>query len=230
MTEEINTNCWLLVIDTDSYSGNFERELTAYLVGQVGDCCVGTEMATIFKEDIKTNKPPVDFDNTVFSVHDEHGVARPCTIFPTPGWYNDGKGGHYRVGDEARALKTYKKTEEAEIDQQKVHFEGYLKDVPAGWTEADVRDKISRLEKQLARVKKLKKLKRVAKYPAYQSVAIFFLDKPSKETITWLKERAKGYPAARKKSCSWEQGPAPKIIGWRLIKNTVTRVQKGKRI
>lgn len=223
MVEQINTDCWLLVIDTDSYSGNFERELTAYLTGQVGECGVGDKMAEIFVEDAKTNKPPVNFDNEVFSEPDDKGCARPCIIFPTPGWYNDGMGGHYRAGDEENALKTYQKTENAEIDREKARYEGYLKNMPAGWTEKDVRRELKALEKRRNEAKARKK---VGKSPAYQSVGIFFYDKPSKKTIEWLKERAKGYPEARKKAYDWDRGLAPKITGWRLIKNEVTRTQK----
>ena len=223
MTEEINTDCWLLVIDTDSYSGNFERELTAYLTGQLGECGVGDKMADIFAEDAKTNKPPVNFDVEVFSEPDDKGCARPCTIFPTPGWCNDGMGGHYKVGDEEKALKEYQKTQEDEVNREKARYEGYLKNMPPGWTEKAVRRELKTLEKRLDDAKKLKK---VRKYPAYQSVAIFFLDKPSKKTIEWLKERAKGYPEARKKAYDWDRGPAPKITGWRLIKNEVVRTQK----
>lgn len=225
MIENINTDCWLLVIDTDSYSGNFERELTAYLTGQIGECGVGDKLAAIFAEDAKTNKPPVNFDDLVLSEADEHGCARPCTIFPTPGWYNDGMGGHYKAGGEKSALKTYQKTEEDEVNREKARYEGFLKKLPAGWTEKSVRRELKELEKRLAAAKKLKK---VAKFPAYQSVAIFFHDRPSKEVIEWLKERAKGYPEARKKAHDhdWDREPAPKITGWRVIKNEVARTQK----
>lgn len=33
------------IIDTDSYSGNFEREMCAYITGHIGDCLVGFEEA-----------------------------------------------------------------------------------------------------------------------------------------------------------------------------------------
>ena len=31
---------YLFVIDTDSYAGNFEREMCAYLTNQIGEGCV----------------------------------------------------------------------------------------------------------------------------------------------------------------------------------------------
>lgn len=38
------------IIDTNSYAGNFEREMCAYLTGQVGDCGVGDEHIESLKE------------------------------------------------------------------------------------------------------------------------------------------------------------------------------------
>ena len=65
---------YALVIDTNSYAGNFERELTAHCTGQVGECGVGEEMA---------EKLPIEFDN-VLHVADEHGCSRPCSIWQRP--------------------------------------------------------------------------------------------------------------------------------------------------
>ncbi len=42
-----------LVIDTDSYAGNFERDMCAYLTGQVGECTVGSDIVKWFSSDIK---------------------------------------------------------------------------------------------------------------------------------------------------------------------------------
>lgn len=39
--EEIH--CKIIVIDTTSFTGNYERELCAYLTGQVGDCRTSAE-------------------------------------------------------------------------------------------------------------------------------------------------------------------------------------------
>jgi hypothetical protein len=41
-----------LVVDTDSYAGNFERELCAYVTGQIGECGVGEDVAKCFSEHI----------------------------------------------------------------------------------------------------------------------------------------------------------------------------------
>ncbi len=36
---------YLFVIDTDTYAGSFEREICAYVTGQIGECEVGKEEA-----------------------------------------------------------------------------------------------------------------------------------------------------------------------------------------
>ncbi|KKK83825.1 hypothetical protein LCGC14_2789530, partial [marine sediment metagenome] len=39
--EENKSDSWIFIIDTDSYAGNFEREMCAYITGRVGECGVG---------------------------------------------------------------------------------------------------------------------------------------------------------------------------------------------
>ena len=63
-----------LVIDTNKYAGNFEREMTAFLTGIVGECEVGEEMV---------EKLPISFDN-VMLVNDDHGCGRPTSCYMEP--------------------------------------------------------------------------------------------------------------------------------------------------
>lgn len=63
------------VIDTNSYAGNFEREMTAYITGEIGECGVGEN---IIQE---------EFDYTIFQdyikqVPDDSGCYRPTSIWP----------------------------------------------------------------------------------------------------------------------------------------------------
>jgi len=66
-------NSVAFVIDTDSYAGNFEREMCAHVVGHYGDCEVGKEMV---QEGI-----PEQFEN-VIQMSDDHACYRPTTCFP----------------------------------------------------------------------------------------------------------------------------------------------------
>ena len=90
------TKQFLFVIDTDEYSGNFEREMCAYVTGRVGDCGVGEEEAAIF--DDEAGQSGTDMGELVCENQDNHGCYRPTTVWPTPGWWNDGNGRHYRDG------------------------------------------------------------------------------------------------------------------------------------
>lgn len=71
MTEP-NDSCWGLVIKTDSYAGNFERELCAWLTGTIGECGVGKEL---IEPDIEAM-----FEEIICQIPDDHGCYRPVSI------------------------------------------------------------------------------------------------------------------------------------------------------
>jgi len=67
---------YYLTIKTDSYAGNFERELCAYCTGKYGDCEVGKNQAEDF-----INKFEDIFEEIVNPyVPDEHGCNRPVSL------------------------------------------------------------------------------------------------------------------------------------------------------
>lgn len=61
------------IIDTDSYAGNFEREMCAHITGCVGDCGVGEEFA---EAEISKLFPNVQ------NVPDDNGCYRPTSCWP----------------------------------------------------------------------------------------------------------------------------------------------------
>jgi len=61
------------IIDTNEYAGNFEREMTAFITGVVGECEVGEEY---IDEDIAEI-----FDEEIQQVSDDHGCYRPCEVY-----------------------------------------------------------------------------------------------------------------------------------------------------
>ena len=63
---------WGVLIDTDSYAGNFERELCVHITGVIGECGVGEEF-------VNQQTFPAD----VLQIADEHGCSRPCTLWHT---------------------------------------------------------------------------------------------------------------------------------------------------
>ena len=109
---------YYFVIDTDSYAGNFERPMCAYMTGQIGDCEVGEKESKLFEEE---EGDLCKFDDLVTSESDEHGCSRPVKIYATPGWFNI-CGEHFRKDDpkeKKRAKAHWEKTvaEVAEADE-----------------------------------------------------------------------------------------------------------------
>lgn len=94
MVDTVPDGTWALIIDTEQYAGNFEREMTAFLTGHVGECGVGEERV----EEMAKDRPA--FEN-VIDISDDRGCRRPCSRWPTPGWHNDGHG-EYIKGDKGK--------------------------------------------------------------------------------------------------------------------------------
>lgn len=64
-------------IYTDSYAGNFEREMCAYITGQIGECGVGSiELA----EEELTPEEFKYFEDNIAQVPDDHGCFRPVAF------------------------------------------------------------------------------------------------------------------------------------------------------
>lgn len=68
-----NESCWVFLIETNQYAGNFERQLCAYLTGHYGECGIGVERVN---EDIRKI-----FEDDVIRFSDEYGCLTPCTMW-----------------------------------------------------------------------------------------------------------------------------------------------------
>lgn len=88
-------NHFILCLDTDHCAGNFERDLTAYCTGAIGECGVGEDQRDYFFEEVP-EKFHKAFEDKIISLPDEHGCHRPCITVPTPGWVNIGEGFQHR--------------------------------------------------------------------------------------------------------------------------------------
>jgi len=86
----MKTKYYNFVIDTDSYAGNFERAMCAYITGQVGECGVGKEMAELAKKELSKEQFE-NFSNIVAFIYDEENgcFRRPCKIYKNPNWFYD---------------------------------------------------------------------------------------------------------------------------------------------
>lgn len=77
-----------IIIETDKYAGNFEREMTAFMTGAVDDYDIGAELKPIFKEEC-SKEISLEIENLVEFKPDDHGTYRPCAIRPNKnGSYN----------------------------------------------------------------------------------------------------------------------------------------------
>lgn len=225
--EEIQkTGNWVFVIDTEQYAGSFERELTAYVTGQVGDCEVGYDLVKYYTSETGDENHE-RFDNLLEHRSDENGCRRPCAIYPTPGWFNTGYGEHFKNGQEVEALEHYKtsvKNYHTNTIKERKRIRAVLEagEKYSNWTIADCDREISqnedRIEEELA-------LTTVHKYPAYLSVAIFFESKPSAELVAFMKERVKIYSLAESRE-NFRRGKTIlgdlKVTGFRLIKENIS--------
>jgi hypothetical protein len=207
------TDRWLFVVDTEQYSGNFERDLTAYMTGRVGECQVGEDQAKLFKKETKKD-PDVLFSNVMYVPDGDNGCRRPCAIYPTPGWFNHGMGGEFRDGQEVEALVDYKK-------QVREYNENHIKNVKSadgpGWTKAVKTRDIKRMEKV---IKEADALTQVQRYWAYLSVAIYFHSKPTAKQIALMKSRAKKFKLDK---FSGEKQKELTITGFRLVEEATTQ-------
>jgi hypothetical protein len=140
----VPSSCYILIIDTVDYAGNFERELCAHLTGQTGDCGVGEQYAEKFRTECP--KEYEALESLIERQPDDHGNFRPASIYPTPGFWNDGYGTAWP--DEAwgtkEAIEKYRET----LRERKAKNEAF--------EEVDPDTAMP------------------GRHPSYQSVAIFF--------------------------------------------------------
>jgi hypothetical protein len=95
---------WAFVVDMDSYAGNFERELSSFVVGRCdehGDHRGGPYREMFEKEvrgrgvrgHFEREDPFEDLVTTRVDDHGDDAVCRaPMGLAPTPGYSNDGMG------------------------------------------------------------------------------------------------------------------------------------------
>lgn len=88
---------YLLIVDTNLYAGNFEREMTAFATGVLGECEVGDSMLEDFFEAAAAFGYGVDpdeldaispFEDLMKQKPDGEGCNRPCSISMQHGQHN----------------------------------------------------------------------------------------------------------------------------------------------
>jgi len=231
-----NVTSVVVAIDTNEYSGNFERPMCAFITGQVGDCGVGDELIENALEELAQDT----FNNTlewieehIVSESDDHGCHRPASIWPTPGWYNNGMGKHYldnpsteeqAIKDHYESVKAYSAGQLNMVNERLSTGNFEPDDKPGGWTkEACERTKV-RLESELVEAKSKTKPN---KWPAYMSVAIFFDEVPPKEVIDVMMERALRFASERPDWREWKgEKKALKISRIRILEPKLLKARQ----
>ena len=202
------TSDFVFVIDTDSYAGNFERDLCAHITGQTGECGVGEEYADEF---IKEHSDWAEkFANIVVSRSDGEGCKRPVEIWPTPGRFNDGMGGYYGPNDAPEEVAAqYALCAHA-------YFNPLIEKAKAAFTKgfAEHEGEVRGLEAEMERLITIGP----GKYPVAESVGIFFKKRPDQEMIDFMKNRAASFNIMMKKlEPSWSLKKPIQILGFRMI-------------
>ena len=191
------------VIDTNLYAGNFERPMCAFVTGQVGECGVGEKEAEIFEEEVEDEEFRAAVEDLIGAEPDDHGCHRPAKIYPTPGWFNNGNGGHYREDDPDAEEKALRERDEEVKRYAENTIRRCYADKDYGNKEAD-----RHLKENLGQP--------LTRYPAFQSVAICLTEIPEPEMLDFLKKRARRFAAEHK---SYDGKPSPiEIEGFRLIR------------
>ena len=94
---------WSFVVDTDSYAGNFERELCAYVIGAADEH--GAHVAGPYLK-LFGMWCPVELgslsDTRIADSGDDGTRQAPCDLAATPGWSSNGKGKAYPVKPESK--------------------------------------------------------------------------------------------------------------------------------
>lgn len=209
-----------VVIDTEQYAGNFEREMCAYLTGQFGNCGVGTKISAAVSEEIKH----LDWwKRHIAQEANEHGIERPVSIYPTPNWFNNGMGGEYRDVPEEyeraqneRIASTIKyQAPQIKAAQDRLDTGNFEAERPGAWTKEACERQIADSEATVLRAIK----QGLQRHPAYLSVAIFVKEFPPQEVLDELKERARKFVDNLATSAGYRVDHGEKIVitGVRLV-------------
>lgn len=199
-----------LVIDTDAYSGNFERQLAGYTTG-VWDYerAHGEEEA----EDAKKANPSLTQsmeDKSLALTHDEYGEVTN-TIRATPGRRNNGMGWHYDASDasaveeaRARSVQAMRDRQAGQIamcERRLTEQDFEVENGRGAWTKEATERTLKSAHDSIERAGNF------VGFPAYESVAMFFSEPLTVEEMAFVRQRAHEYAAQPFGDKSWRQKP-----------------------
>jgi hypothetical protein len=179
-----------IVIDTDQYAGNFERQMCAYLTGQFGDCGAGREIALSAQGEIEHLEW---WKRHVAQVPNEHGIKRPVAIHPTPGYFNNGMGGHFldvpevyaRAQEERIAALIKNQAPQKKLIEDRLGTGNFEEERPGAWTKEACERHLKDCEATIQRAIN----QGLQRHPAFLSVAIYVQVFPPQEVLEEMRER-----------------------------------------
>jgi hypothetical protein len=217
---------YILVIDTDQYSGNFEREMAGYTTGICDyDRAHGKDEA----DDAKTANPDVTASLALKSKavqHEEYGMVTN-TIRATPRRANNGMGYHYDIdsGHEeearAKAVESMRAYMAGQIEkcERRLANEDFEPERPGAWTKEACERTLKSAQQSIANAGKYMPC------PAYESVAMFFDAPLTDAELAFVTERANEYAAKPFGGKPWGQKPF-NVLGVYMVKHTVTDTEE----
>ncbi len=200
----------LLIVDTENYSGNFERELCTYVTGQTNE----------YEEDVSSDDiAHIDWWNAHIRPvkHEEYGMV-VTQIWKTEGWFNNGNGSHYRddgtheqeaVEASVKSMEAYQAPHIAQA-QARINSGDYGEE-RLGWNKESCERAIEGYKASIDRCRTL------TKWPAYMSVAISVDAVPPDDVWKEFQARAKDFCDNHTTGYSIKK-PAPlTLTGFRII-------------
>lgn len=208
MSAALSPPPFAILIDTDMYAGNFERQMCAYITGCIGECGVGEKQA----EQAKVEMPEFFkgwVENNITSAPDDHGCNRPASIWWTHGVFNDGHGNEWPEGSDPEEVRRKYEAAVRGYYEPLIERNKHRIGEPAHPGRVSWEEQIGIWEQNI--------VDSIARGPghfhAYHSVAIFCVRKPTKKVWTVIKERAKAFATTPPQYCSVKS-----ILGFRLVK------------
>lgn len=172
----------IFVVDTNQYSGNFDREMCAHMTGVLSYSNVGHEHSKNYLE--KYGKPM----DGVILINEDH-YRTPVSLIVTPGMRNNGLGFEFKEGEEDLAVKEFKESVKFNANMRIAQIDRILQRTK---NPKHIESALQEKEKCLKEIKDIELIKTITTYPAYMSIGIHF-STLTKENIEILKIRAEEF-------------------------------------
>lgn len=213
---------YLLIIDTDQYAGNFERQLTGFCTG-VDDGTHGHLEGEDLVDFLEDNP---EYENTwehkIITNPDDNGYARVCSIWPTPGRANNGLGHSYDPTDPDQVELARLMAKESAIAYHTPHIQEAQarianNDYPLNWTKEGCERAIESANASIERAGQF------MDHPSYESVVIFLNQPPTAEDMKLFRVRLDDF-ASDQMHFGRRTGKKLAIKNIRLVKRETTIV------